>query len=192
LPIQLSRFISKLADALLKAGQLVRSTTLSEIRGSHLHAFHCLHELRSPPRHVVEALPHLDLIGTTMGEVPQGAHEVQVVGTQRLNSVGDLSEQRVAIDAIAGRCSACAAGTTATQMGVASAARAVLGQSLHCGSELLRVFQNVAPSAEQPMARSSGLDDIEEQVHSVDSDIELARMVPRNPMIQPQTTARLL
>jgi hypothetical protein len=165
LPIQLFRSITELADALFETGQLVHATTLPEIRGSNLHAFDDLHELRGSTGHVIEMLPHLGVIRTMVGEIAQHDEESPIVGTQRLEPVSNVPEQRLTLDAATGRRSVRAARTTAPEVGAVHPARTVVRQILHRDGELFYVFQNVAPSAEQPMARSPWLDAIKKQVH---------------------------
>jgi hypothetical protein len=157
LPIQPLRFISKLAGALFEAGQLIDATTLSEIGGGNLHAFHGPHEPRRAAPHVVEPLPHLLVVRTTIREVAEYSRESQVVSAQRLNPIGNLSDQRFAIGAASNSRTLQAARTPTPEMGLAHAARAMLGQFVHGVMQFLTVIEDVPPAAKQVMARRARL-----------------------------------
>ncbi len=136
---------------------MVYATTLTEIGGGKLHAFHEPHEPRRASRHVVEPLPHLLVVRTTTREVAEYSRESQVVSAQRLNPIGDLSDQRVAIGAASNSRALQAARTPTPEVGLAHAAHAVLGQPVHGVMKFLTVIEDVPPAAKQVMARLARL-----------------------------------
>ena len=97
------------------------------------------------------------MIGSTVREVAEDSRESQVVGTQRVDALGNLGEQCFAIAAAPGRRALRASDARASEVGATITASAVFGQLVDGVMQFPNVVEDVPPAAEQIVARLAGL-----------------------------------